>query len=104
MKILHKEQKEKIYKNILTINDKELLNDLQYIILENISKNKKEEIEEPKTFEEWNKQFIDNLDLDTFIPEYGTTLREFRRGIYDAEMSDDSEMSFDEFKESIKSW
>ena len=48
------------------------------------------EIEEEKTnpkisFEEWNIQFTDDRDLDCFIPEYGTTLREFRQGIYEAE-------------------
>ena len=52
------------------------------------------------TFEQWNKQFADNQNLDDFIPEYGTTLREFRKGIYEAEMSGDMTMS--EFKESLK--
>ncbi|NPA45458.1 MAG: hypothetical protein GXO49_07985 [Chlorobi bacterium] len=39
------------------------------------------------SFEEWNKQFDDDLKLDDFIPEYGMTLREFRMSIYEAETS-----------------
>ena len=41
--------------------------------------------------------------LDDFIPEYGTTLREFRKGIYEDEIYKD-EISFEELKESIKTW
>jgi len=101
MKILYKELKNKIYKEILAINDKKLLNELEYFIIETASKNN---ISETEAFEEWNKQFTDNIDLETFIPEHGTTLREFRKMIYDAEMSEDSEMSFDELLEDIKTW
>jgi len=36
------------------------------------------------SFNEWNKQFTDNGNLDDFIPEYGTTLGEFRKAIYEA--------------------
>ena len=54
-------------------------------------------------FEEWNKQFTDNQDLDSFIPEYGTTLGEFRQTIYKAEIDDD-EISMEELKESMKNW
>ena len=58
---------------------------------------------EPISFEEWNKQFTDDRDLDDFIPEYGITLRKFRQSIYDAEMSGD-EISLDELLEDIKKW
>jgi len=55
------------------------------------------------SFEQWNKQFTDNRDLDSFIPEYGTTLRKFRLAIYEAEM-DEEEISFDELMEDVKKW
>ncbi len=54
------------------------------------------------SFEQWNNQFFDNCNLDDFIPEYGTTLREFRYRIYKAEMGE--EMNLKEFKENLKTW
>ncbi len=54
------------------------------------------------SFEEWNKQFADNQNLDDFVSEYGSTLREFRQTIYKAEKG--GEMSIREFKQSLKSW
>lgn len=57
---------------------------------------------ETVSFEEWNKQFTDDKNLDTFLPEHDLTLRELRRQIYNAEMS--AEMSMQEFKQSLKSW
>ncbi len=55
-----------------------------------------------KTFEQWNEQFTDNQNLNEFIPEYGTTLKEFRENIYKAEMS--KGMTVNEFKENLKKW
>ena len=55
-----------------------------------------------ETFEQWNEQFTDSKNLDDFIPEYGTTLREYRKGIYDAEIG--NEMTMPEFKDSLKTW
>ena len=103
METLYADQKLQIFEDILAINNKNILNELQYFIIKSVSETKKTEIDEPITFEEWNKQFTDNLDLDEFIPEYGTTLREFRKGIYEAEISED-EISFEELLENIKQW
>ena len=55
------------------------------------------------SFEEWNKQFTNNKNLDEFIPEYGTTLQEFRQKIYETEIDED-EISFEELIEDIKQW
>lgn len=60
------------------------------------------ETSEQITFEQWNKQFTDKENLDDFIPEYGTTLREFRKGIFEAETG--KEITMKEFKKSIKTW
>ncbi len=57
---------------------------------------------EPESFEEWNKQFTDNRDLSEFIPEYGMTLGEYRREIYEAEMCEEIDVA--EFLEEIKRW
>ncbi len=37
------------------------------------------------SFSDWNKQFEDDRNLDTFIPEYGMVLRDFRFKIYNSE-------------------
>ena len=52
------------------------------------------------SFEEWNEQFTDDKNLDDFIAEYGMTLREFRKGIYEAEMSEG--MSLNEFQQKLR--
>ena len=54
------------------------------------------------SFEQWNKQFNDNKNLDEILPDLGITLREYRQKIYEAEIGE--EMTFSEFKESIKTW
>ncbi len=87
MEVKYTDQKNKIVEEILAVNNKELLNELQYFITKSVSKYKKEN-ENELSFEQWNEQFIDDLNLDDFVPEYGTTLREFRKGIYEAEMSE----------------
>ncbi len=73
-----------------------------YSELQNISRVTSKNTSEFLSFEEWNKQFSDNQSLDDFIPEYGSTLREFRQKIYEAEKGE--EMSMQEFKHSLKSW
>jgi len=58
---------------------------------------------EKMSFEEWNKQFEDDLDLDDYIEEYEMTLREFRMSIYEAETSADF-LTTEEFREKIQQW
>ena len=57
-----------------------------------------------QTFEEWNEQFTDSRDLNEHMPEYGMTLREFRMGIYEAEMDTEGDMTVDELLDDIDKW
>lgn len=54
------------------------------------------------SFEEWNKQFIDNRSLDEFLPEFGMTLGEFRRKIFEAESGPC--ISKEEFFKEMEKW
>lgn len=54
------------------------------------------------SFEQWNKQFNDNRDLGEILPDLGISLGDYRKKIYDAEMSED--MTINEFKKSLNSW
>jgi len=40
------------------------------------------------SFEEWNKQFTNFKDLNEYIPEYGMTVGEYRKEIFEAEMGE----------------
>jgi len=106
MEVKYTEQKLKIFENILAVNDKDKLLELQYIIKNFISENgivyTKRKKSKTISFEEWNKQFIDNRDLDEYIPEYGMTLGDFRRQIYKAEFG--KSMSLNEFENKVKEW
>lgn len=62
------------------------------------------EVEESDGFLEWNKQFEDDRELSEFIPEYGMTLGEFRRDIYESETSEEGDMTLDEFIRDHKEW
>ncbi len=77
--------KTKVIEEINIVEDDDTLQKLYSVVhsfLEEYnSENKKQ------SFEDWNKQFEDDFKLDDFIPEYGMTLREFRMGIYNAEIS-----------------
>ena len=54
------------------------------------------------TFQEWNKQFDDNTNLDDYIHEYEMTLREYRLKIYNSEK--ETGMSKESFAQKVKSW
>lgn len=119
--VLHYEQKMMIFKELLFIEDKNSLNQIQMFIekfISELNKLSNTEIEEEQneiideieedfdaselTFEEWNKQFIDDMDLKEFIPEYGMTLKEFRMKIYNSER--DEGMLKEEFVEKVNQW
>ena len=77
-----------VFKEIMQLENEYAIKQLYHVVhtfLEDFQKIAEKEKHEKQSFEEWNKQFIDNQDLDSFIPEYGTSLREFRKGIYEAE-------------------
>ncbi len=53
------------------------------------------------SFSDWNKQFDDDMDLDSFT-EYGMTVRDFRLKIYNSERQQG--MSKEEFINKVNSW
>ena len=98
--------KTQVIDEIMSIENEKTLKKLYTVVhtfLADYREDKKGKKPEKPSFEQWNKQFTDNQSLDDFIPEYGMTLREFRKDIYDAEMSDYN-MTTEEFQESIKTW
>ncbi len=108
MEVQYVEQKFKIFENILSVNNDKLLQKLSIFIKEFISEydklNENAEDTETLSFNKWNEQFTDNRNLTEFIPEYGTTLKEFRKKIYEAETNEEGDMSLDEFLEDLKTW
>ena len=54
------------------------------------------------SFEEWNKQFSDEADLDEYLAEYGMTMGDYRRKIYESEKS--SFITYQELGKAIQSW
>ena len=91
--------KAKVINEINVVNDDDTLQKLYSVVHKFLENNKKEE--EKPSFEEWNKQFDNDYNLDDFIHEYGMTLREFRMGIYEAELSGE-EMSIGEFQNKLQ--
>lgn len=84
------EQKLMIFNEIMKIKNEKKLNQLM-LIIEKFSKTEEEQIK--LTFEEWNKIFMKEVDLDEFIPEYNMTLGEYRHKIYNSEMSKSYDVS-----------
>ncbi len=56
------------------------------------------------SFETWNKQFIENNNLNEPVTEYNTSLNEFRKLIFDSENNEEGDLTYDEFKQSLKTW
>jgi len=100
-----------IINSILQINDEKILKQVRQILdkvksaeveVEEAEEQEDEEFDAKKmTFEEWNKQFDDARSLDQYLPEYGMTLGELRRMIYERERNG-KEMSAEEFHEFIE--
>lgn len=87
-----------LIKNILTINNLETLQELSKVLSDFFSiQNKTKETDtaisitelENKTFEEWNKQFNDEEQLDDVLPEYNMTLKAFRYKVWLSEQSEE---------------
>ena len=93
--------KTKVIEEISIVEDDDTLQKL-YSVVHSFLEDYKDKESKP-SFEEWNKQFDDNLNLDDFIPEYGMTLREFRMSIYEAEISE-TYLTEDEFRAKIQKW
>ncbi len=98
------EQKVSLAQTILALNDINKISQIQ-LYVDNLL-NKKQMIDNEfdatkQIFSEWNKQF-ENADLDEYISDYGTTLREFRMKIYNAEK--EKGMTKQEFLQKVNSW
>lgn len=100
------EYKLKLFKELITIDNENALKQIRTLVKTFLPErdNKRQEPKTEISFEEWNEQFDDNRDLHEFIPEYGTTLGEFRRGIYETEMDTEDEMDLDVFLKELKTW
>ncbi len=89
-------------KKLIDLARKMAITDFSVEVIENETDNDNDFDANEMTFEEWNKQFDDNRNLDEFIPEYGTTLRRFRMGIYESEREEG--YTVNEFFNRMKSW
>ncbi|MEA3443193.1 MAG: hypothetical protein U9R19_00550 [Bacteroidota bacterium] len=86
------EQKISLAQTILSLTDKNSFTQIQSYI-NSLYKGKRKSIKKQEddfdaktlTFDEWNKQFEDEYDLDDYIPEYGMSLHDFRLRIYKSE-------------------
>ena len=73
------EQKLLLFQKIVSIQNENVLNKL-FVIVDKFTKNNND-----LSFETWNSIFMEEKNLDEFIPEYDMTLGEYRRKIYQAE-------------------
>ncbi len=102
------EQKVSLVQTILSLNDMSKISQIQSYVNEILEYSREvEEFEDDfdakkLSFSEWNKQFDDNRDLDTFLPEYGMTLKDFRFKIYNSERQEG--LSKEEFINKVNSW
>ncbi len=100
------EQKISLAQTILALTDINKINQIQSFvnnILEYNLLGKETEFNAKElSFSEWNKQFDDDRDLNTFLPEYGIKLRDFRFKIYNSEKQEG--MSKEEFTTKVNSW
>ena len=100
------ENKLELFKELISIENENAIKQIHAFVRTFLPENEKKQakVKPYISFEEWNEQFTDNQNLNEFIPEYGTTLKEFRKGIYEAELDEEGDMTFEELKESIKTW
>ena len=87
------EQKLKLFQKIMSIENEKTLNKLFIItdkfLAKKTTNNSLSDIENIEinglTFEEWNELFMQEKNLDDYIPEYEMSLREYRMKIFNAE-------------------
>jgi hypothetical protein len=108
-KINFAEQKISLAQTILSLKDVGFITQIEAFIKELIS-TKSEDVVQVQdiydaklmAFNEWNKQFEGDIDLDDFIPECGMTLRDFRLKVYNAEKGQG--ISKQEFENRVNAW
>ncbi len=82
------EQKISLFQKIMTIENEKVLSSLSKLIDKLVTGKQSEDISiDGLSFEEWNELFMEQKDLQSFIPEYNMTLREYRKKIFEAEKS-----------------
>lgn len=85
------EHKLEIFKELLALENEKALNRVRNLIrkfLNEQNTSTKKNVKEYKiSFEEWNKQFEDTGSVNEPTSEYEMTVKEFRKNIYEAEMS-----------------
>lgn len=71
---------------------------------EQINNTISEDVNDYSTFEDWNKALckIDKRNPDEFSHEYGMTIQEFRKQIWDAEKNISNLISYQDFKQKWK--
>lgn len=82
------EKKMMLFRKIIDIENEKAINTLTKIIDKILLINQSEINIEDLTFEEWNSLLMEDKDLNELISEYGITLGEYRRKIYEAEKSE----------------
>jgi len=103
------EYKIEIFKELLAVENENALDQIRSLIRTFLPKKessiqKKRKSNYEMSFEEWNEQFVSEQNLNEFIPEYGTTLKDFRQDIYEAEMDSEGDMDLDDFLKELKTW
>lgn len=78
------EQKLLLLQKIMSIQNEKKLKQIVFII-NKVTQNSKDKVD--ISFEEWNSLFMEENDLNEFIPDYNMTLGDYRKKIYEAEMS-----------------
>ena len=104
------EQKLKLFQKIMSIENEQILNKL-FIITDkfiatkttNESQDELENIDiKELSFEEWNELFMQEKDLDEYIPEYDMTLHDYRMKLYRAEQG--KSYPINQFKKKLESY
>jgi len=85
-------------KLISILSDRQVMYKFLYLV-ETLNKTEKND-----NFEEWSMQFEKNEHINEPISEYNTTLSEFRKLIFDAEINTDGDLTYEKFKQSLKTW
>lgn len=76
------EKKLSLIQGLLLLKDESIIEKIDALIKKGLSLST---TATPISFEEWNQQFNDDQDLNTYVEEYGMTLGDFRRQMYEAE-------------------
>lgn len=91
------EQKLSLIQGLLLVQDKSIIDQIDNIIKSALASNTQKSTF--VNFETWNKQFQNDQSMDTILDDYGMTLGEFRKQVWQSEMEEMVEL--DDFFEMI---